>query len=93
MSETGACVLQEQTLKRYVTQKRLQVNVNTSREVLEAEISKHFATAVRSPSAIRSLCLAIVAVILTQTQLNEHRLSAHLRRSAHRAPCGAISAA
>eukprot|EP00892_Ulva_mutabilis_P003893 jgi/Ulvmu1/1876/UM012_0033.1 len=35
---------EEQTLKRYVTQKRLQVNVNTSREVLEAEISKHFAT-------------------------------------------------
>lgn len=43
--------MQEQTLKRYVTQKRLQVDVDNTREVLEAEISKHFATVVRCPKA------------------------------------------
>lgn len=38
-------------MKRYVTQKRLQVDVDNTREVLEAEISKHFATVVRCPNA------------------------------------------
>lgn len=46
--------LQDQTLKRYVTQKRLQVNTNNSREVLEAEVSKHFATVVRRLSSWRA---------------------------------------